>query len=145
MKKLSSLFLLILHFSLFISYAGNKDSARQQPLKRFLLGSRMTFIPNEGQITDMGGHLRPDVLYKGGGGGADVYLRKTGISYVYSNINEVNKKVNLEVKNLEMPGKLKGIGLYEKKEKLKDEESCKLHRVDMDFAGCNSNITTINE
>lgn len=48
----------------------------QSKVEGLSTGSGMGFIPNKGQIVDMGGKLRPDVLYKGGGGGADIYLRR---------------------------------------------------------------------
>ncbi len=51
-----------------------------------LRGNGITFTENKGQVTDNQKHVRPDILYKGDGAGVDVYLRKTGVSYVLSNL-----------------------------------------------------------
>src|SRR4051812_8601118 len=54
-----------------------------------LRGSGMVFTENKGEIVDASKKPRPDILYKGNGGGTDVYIRTTGISYVASNIAEI--------------------------------------------------------
>lgn len=44
----------------------------------------LTFVTNQGQIIDQDGNARPDVLAVGDIGGIQVYLRKTGLSYVFT-------------------------------------------------------------
>lgn len=116
-------------FSNSFCYATNPISTQPdtQKLAQFIGNYHQLFTPNEGQIIDMEGHLCPDVLYKRTGSGADVYLRKKGISYVYFN-NEV-KTAKASDKQNQDAGKT----------------NCTLYRVDMDFAGCNSSIITVNE
>src|SRR4051812_47526806 len=70
------------------------SSDERSQLSQRLHGNGMGFTPNKGQIIDLSGKLRPDILYKGSGAGADVYLRRTGISYVYSNINKLIREVD---------------------------------------------------
>ncbi|MCC6691147.1 MAG: hypothetical protein IT235_06395 [Bacteroidia bacterium] len=57
----------------------------------------MCFTPNKGQIADAKGNSHPEILYKGDGGGAEIYLRKTGMSYVTSNMGEVMREIDKEV------------------------------------------------
>ncbi len=110
-----------------------------------LRGNGMRFTPNKGQISDMKGRLCPDILYKGDEDGADIYLRKTGISYVYSNMSEIMYNVNKQMKKLEGSSKLKGFTSTGMKADLMKKELLKLHRVDMDFIGCNTNIIATEE
>jgi hypothetical protein len=44
------------------------------------------FTENRGQIIDTKGERRPDILYTTGSGGVQVYLRRSGISYVFTRI-----------------------------------------------------------
>lgn len=124
--------ILLMVLSASFCYAGTSDLSqtekRQAP--QFLGGYHHLFTPNRGQLVDMKGHLCPDVLYRGNGGGADIFLRKTGISYVYTTMN--NKLQNTE-------------NIDKQSSSAKWKESSTLYRVDMDFAGCNSNIITENE
>ncbi|MBI2270635.1 MAG: SBBP repeat-containing protein [Bacteroidetes bacterium] len=110
-----------------------------------LNGAGMNFTPNKGQIADMNGKFYPDVLYKGAGAGADVYLRKTGISYVYCNIGEVIHDVNEQIEELINAGTLTESDEQKKKDELMQSKSIKVHRVDMDFEDCNSSIKPANE
>ncbi|MBI2269335.1 MAG: SBBP repeat-containing protein [Bacteroidetes bacterium] len=102
-----------------------------------LRGSGMSFTPNKGQIADMKGKLRPDILFKGATEGADVYIRKTGISYVQSNMAEVMHGIEEEVEEKEKAEKIS----EDKKQKLKEEllskALLKVHRLDMDFERAN--------
>jgi len=45
------------------------------------------FVENRGQLVDSQGDLIPEVLFKFESNGVDVYLTKTGISYVYTRFN----------------------------------------------------------
>lgn len=126
-----------------LCFAGEKNSTNRQ-YKKFQPDNHLTFTPNEGQIVDMDGYLRPDVLYKGSGGGADIYLRKTGISYVYSNMKTM-KDNNPEGNKLEITGYENHSKAIDNNYELCKEEIYSFHRVDMDFEGCNKSIYTVNE
>jgi len=130
-----------------IVFSFSPVSARQTNAtsKPALGGSGLMFTPNKGQIADMEGHLRPDVLYQGDGKAGSVYLRKTGFSYVFTDVNEVIARVNKEAERLELSGQLKGVSEKQKKEELIQNEMLRIHRVDMDFAGCKSTTETMNE
>jgi len=82
-------------------------------------GSGLQFTENKGQIIDQSGRRRHDILFKGTGQGADVFLRKTGFSYLFTNRAEGMDKVN------------QGI--------------LQMHRIDMDFSGCNKTCTLLKE
>jgi len=113
-----------------------------------LHGNGLCFTPNKGQIVDSKGSLRPDVLYKGGGGGADIYLRKSGISYVYNNAGLIMEQVAETIDRLEKQGKLNAVdpeSVRQMKEKLLRNEKMKVHRVDMDFVNANPNVVTSEE
>ncbi|MBI2268809.1 MAG: SBBP repeat-containing protein [Bacteroidetes bacterium] len=111
-----------------------------------LLGSNgLCFIPNKGQVADMNGNLCPDILYKGESRGADIYLRKSGISYVYNNMGEVQYKVHEKVEALINAGTLTEADEDTKQDELMRDEKIKVNRVDMDFAGANANCRFVNE
>ncbi|MBL7892497.1 MAG: hypothetical protein JNL63_07700 [Bacteroidia bacterium] len=63
--------------------------------------SNISFTPNKGQIADMKGIVCPDVLYKSNGGDVDVFLRKSGISYVLSNMTQVMEKAEKQMEDME--------------------------------------------
>ncbi len=118
-------------------HAGNTDLSNPK-YNSGLNGNGLCFTPNKGQLK----RPCPEVLYKGEGNGADIYLRKTGISYVYSNTGEVMKKVNQKAEELELNGMLKGSSEKQKKKELLKNEVCRIQRLDMDFVGSNSNFIT---
>ncbi|MBI2269345.1 MAG: SBBP repeat-containing protein [Bacteroidetes bacterium] len=126
----------------FAQQAIGKGSPQAQSHSASLRGSGMNFTQNKGQIVDVKNQLRPDVLYKGECKGADVYLRKTGISYVQSNMDEVMHDVHEEIEELERSG---GFGDQSEQERMREllkMKTTKLHRVDVDFYGCNPNAQT---
>jgi len=103
-----------------------------------LRGNGMGFTENKGQVVDMDLNPRPDILFKGAGAGTEVYLRKTGISYVSSNAGEVLHKAQEEAEAREhqaMKGGLKGEPFDKEKAKteLLRNQLFKYHRVDVDF------------
>jgi hypothetical protein len=104
-----------------------------------LRGAGMSFTQNKGQIVDMAGNLRPDVLYKGDGGGSDVYIRKTGISYVLNNMGEVMHEVDEQVEEKIKSGEITEQDEQKLKQELLQKQTIKLNRVDVDFANSNSN------
>jgi len=69
-------------------------SEQKEKLTDSLRGNGMGFTPNKGQIVNIEGKLCPEVMYKGGGGSADIYLRKTGISYVFSDVGKVMHEID---------------------------------------------------
>jgi len=85
----------------------------------------MIFTPNQGQITDSKNQIRKDILFKGNGKGMDVYLRKTGLSYVTSDI----KKIKREFDFLSEDQRLKL--------KLPSKTSYHIVRADIDFENGN--------
>ncbi len=101
-------------------------------------GDGMQFTENKGQIIDTDGKLRPDILFRGEGGGTDVYLRKTGISYVVNNLKEVMHEVHEEVEELEEKGKIEPFTEHQKEFELLEKELVTLHRVDVNFIGCSA-------
>jgi PKD repeat protein len=108
-----------------------------------LRGNGLCFTPNKGQIADMDGKPCQDVLYKGDGGGANIYLRKTGISYVYSNMGGVMHDAEEEVEELIKAGRITELEEKKKKDELVEKQNIKVHRVDMDFEGGNQDINVI--
>jgi hypothetical protein len=106
-----------------------------------LRGNGMKFTQNKGQIIDVNKHLRPDILFKGDGGGADVYIRKTGMSYVQSNMGEVIHEVDEQLEELEK--KTDHFNKEQKKQELMQKQNFKIQRVDVEFAGSNPNPQTL--
>jgi len=132
------LFTLFFYCSITISWGGSQHD----PVKSYK-GNGMMFTPNMGQITDANKNLRPDILYKGNGNGTDVYIRKTGISYVESDIGEEMNEINEDIDdNMGKDGKYVS-KMQAMSEKMHDTtEKIKIHRIDMDFvnASANNNI-----
>ncbi|MBL7892136.1 MAG: PKD domain-containing protein, partial [Bacteroidia bacterium] len=106
-------------------------------------GNGMSFTPNKGQFVDMNKQQRPDILYKGEGAGADIYLRKSGISYVLSDANETWHKIHEAMEEKEKTHEM----TYEDKkvftEAMMSKMLMKIHRIDVDFVGGNKNHETI--
>jgi hypothetical protein len=100
-----------------------------------LRGNGMSFTQNKGQISDMNRQPRPDVLYKGNGAGTDIYLRKTGVSYILSNMSEIMHEVDERLEEFEKSGKISD--KQKTKEELLSKQILKLHRLDVDFVNCN--------
>jgi len=98
--------------------------------------SGFRFTENKGQVVDMALQTRPDILYYGDGNGSKVYLRKTGVSYVMVKTKvEENTNDNLLPKNaMAMMGK-----------GMKGPEIESIHRIDMNFLGCNTNVAVENK
>jgi len=93
-------------------------------------GNGMQFIENKGQIADMNNQLRPDILYMGDGGGAKIYLRKTGVSYVLTKIE------GLDGSSSGPPDPNEFINILDERKQNLSIKGC---RVDMDFLGANTN------
>ncbi len=80
------------------------------------------FTENRGQIVDTEGNPRPDILYTADVNGVRLYVRRTGISYVFSQRKEPEKMPDSQT-NAFMSSKA--------------ETEVVLYRMDMDFAGGN--------
>lgn len=110
-------------FSIFANGNTNKHNLSEKKQSQFTQSQKsngLCFTPNKGQIIDMAGQLCPNVLYKGDGGGADIYLRKTGISYVFSNSDQVIHEVGEQVEGLIKVG-----AITETDEQKKKPKCCK--------------------
>jgi hypothetical protein len=135
---LAAYFIVLLLDCAYAQNGRNKGTVVQKSLN-----SNMTFTENKGQIVDMGGHLRSDVLYKGTSAGTDVYLRKTGMSYVRSNMGEVMHEIDEQVEEKEKTslsrngGNLNKIDADNLKQELMQKAQVKIHRLDVDFVGGN--------
>lgn len=119
------------------------DSNAQVDMSKLNQNSSTSFIPNKGQVAGRDGTARADVLYKSENKG--IYLRDSGISYVFSNRNEVSVQVNQEVERRI----LNATNLIEEqKEKVSTEvwaeTGVMVQQIDMDFVACNADYL-INE
>jgi PKD repeat protein len=124
-----------------VSPAGsfNSEHVAGDPLR----GNGMMFAQNKGQLIDMTQHLRPDILFKGEGGGADVYLRKTGITYVLSNEKKVLHEIDESVEERQHSGKITVQQAKKLKQELEQNAFIKLHRIDVDFLNGNPNAKIV--
>ncbi|MBI2271833.1 MAG: PKD domain-containing protein [Bacteroidetes bacterium] len=117
--------------------------AHGDPSPNTRAGNGMMFTENRGQVVDQKQHQRPDILFKGSGGGADVYLRKTGVSYVLSNMGEVMHEIDEEIEEAIKEGKITKDAEQNKKQELMQSEAFRLHRIDVEFLNHNTNAETI--
>jgi len=107
-------------------------------------GNGLNFTPNKGQIVDAENNLRPDIFFVGDGGGAKVYLRKTGISYVISDLGSIMGtfrklyKKELRMKHLDKK-------LIEIQNAYIKSHPVTVQRVDVEFEGANSTFEVVNE
>ncbi|MBI2269496.1 MAG: SBBP repeat-containing protein, partial [Bacteroidetes bacterium] len=121
----------------FDSKSGSKNISaenNQTQLEQSMRGGGMNFIQNKGQIADIQDHLRSEILFKGDGGGANVYIRKTGVSYVLNNLGEIFSRIKEEEEENESSDNLK---INEPKSDLMKDQIIKVHRLDVDFVNCN--------
>ncbi len=101
-------------------------------------GNGMLFIPNKGQIADMQGNIRPELLYVGDGGGYKVFLEKNKIHYVLSKTTGSRDDA-----------KSSGNASWLSESKLKADEAKNLlvniHRFDVEFVNANENVEVIED
>jgi len=100
-------------------------------------GNSLEFIENHGQIVDMEGNLRPDILYVGDGGGAKIYLQQGMVSYVMSEVEGLEEIEELEEKIEHEKNEIEKKKKQEKLTALKANVKLKGHRVDMEFVNAN--------
>jgi hypothetical protein len=124
-------------------------SAIQSPLRstslQHIAENEMSFTQNKGQIVDMQLQQRPDVLFKAASAGMVIYLRKTGVSYVANNMEDVMREVEEQVEASEKIGDKVSDGSNQRKikENFLAKQMLKLHRIDVDFENCNSNAQVV--
>jgi len=99
-----------------------------------LRGDGMNFIENKGQLVDMHEQLRPDILFTGDGAGAKVYLRKIGVSYVMTKYEGLQEGDENPAHLLNATDPIQ-----------ENDVTVKMHRIDMDFIGCNSNAAVLKQ
>lgn len=95
------------------------------------------FLQNRGQVIDTRGAARPDILYTGGGPGVRLYLRRTGISYVFYTIeHDSTLPSKLFPPEMEIPSEQRAL-----MGQMGDPSQAILegHRVDMELVGANPN------
>ncbi|MFT5820026.1 MAG: PKD repeat protein [Crocinitomix sp.] len=104
------------------------------------------FIENKGQIADRNGQFRSDVLFQISG--ESVFLRKTGISYVFSDQSEVRSRINDELEQDLVKDKIfSEIDELKAQAELWQQANIPVHQVDMNFLNAyqNSTIQKIGE
>src|SRR6185312_5130090 len=98
MKEKYLLFILIVIAIPFNVSAGNNDSALRAKATQWMSNSvGLRFLENKGQMMDMQRKPVPNVLYEASGGGMDVYVTTTGLSYVFVKLDKHKKKTSLPV------------------------------------------------
>lgn len=150
MKKCYSSLIVLILVSINIFSNSNKNKQvysdkENVPSSPKLQGDGVGFISNKGQFVDINGKLCPDVLYKGNVGRADIYLRKSGVSYVYSNVQEMMHEVDEQIEELQKAGSIAPVNIKQKRQELLQMRQVNIHRVDMNFEGCNESVGTTNE
>jgi hypothetical protein len=122
------------------SQSPNSVSQQQAGLR----GNGMMFTENKGQITDMENHQQPDILFKGYDDLTDVYIRKTGISYILNNSSAVINEVTEQMEEFEKEHKLNPIDELKAKDDFLKKQVFKTHRIDVDFINSNPQPETIS-
>jgi len=90
MKKTLQAFILFVFFQLPISIAAvaNVENTLKENVTEWMANQAVAFTENKGQLTDMEGKLVPQVLFKASAGGLDLYITKSGLSYVFLDAEE---------------------------------------------------------
>ncbi len=105
------------------SKASYNFSSSEKPAK-FSNRSQFCFSENLGQVSDQNNNPRADVLFSGSSGQLNFYLKKNGISYQQSKIDEWTEE-------------------YDKRTNIKTKlpKNTKVHRIDINWLNCNNTIT----
>lgn len=110
--RLSLILLLIFQF------INTGFTAQLKKAQDYIQGNQLEFIENKGQLADVEGNLRNDILFYASGGGKEIYLRKTGLSFVLARYENANDDA------MGNDAFFSGITA---------------HRIDIDFSGANIN------
>ncbi len=94
--------------------------------------NKICFIENKRQVIDTEGAVRNDVLFSSDKTNTQIFLRKSGISYVMSNL------ATLAHENEETDNTMQKAGID-------NSDIISLHRVDMEFYGANKNYDVVPE
>ncbi|PCI92709.1 MAG: hypothetical protein COB15_17355 [Flavobacteriales bacterium] len=129
--------LLILAISLTTHMAGQTIAITKQEAVDWLENSTLKFTKNKGQIMDRNGGNRPDVLYTSEGSNIEIYIRKTGVSYVLSDINKLLKEKYDETFENKKDSNFKLSKIFENW-----NERLNIHQINMDFIGSNNSVKT---
>src|ERR1700721_2392980 len=110
MKKTLLLFLLITSIIPLAAKAGKgaNDSALHAKATQWMKNAAgLRFLENKGQMMDMQRKPVPNVLYEANGGGMDVYVTTSGLSYVFVKLEKHKKKNSspIHFPNGSLPGK----------------------------------------
>jgi gliding motility-associated-like protein len=103
----------------------------------------LCFVPNQGQVIDMAGSLRPDILYTTEAGSGKIYLRNNGLSYVINDFIEVDRKIKEAV--ILQSKKTNELDQRSLSNELKSKTPVKGYRIDVDFAESNDDVKIIAE
>jgi len=93
--------------------------ARENPKASDWLSGGVSFTENKGQVVDMKGNQRPDILFTSEVNGTKLYFRKDAVSYVFSKVETDARTQVAEIKAL--------------------------YRMDLEFVGANPNVQVISE
>jgi len=132
-KRLLCALVLILELSFLYSQKGISPS-RSEAIN--MPASKIIFTENKGQLVDMKKQLRPDILFSAKNGG-DIYVRKSGVSYVLNNLADINKKAEIIEHNLRKKGEHNPARIENEKNELLKDEKITVQRIDMDFINGN--------
>lgn len=121
-------FSLSLHAQKLSSASNLKNSSSSVSSKGSI---QLSFVPNKGQVADMAGKQRPDILYTTDAGSGKIFLRKEGLSYVLLSNYELKKPL--------------GLDRSARIEKQTSETKINGCRVDIDFKGCDPNVKVTQE
>ena len=136
----TSLFLFSL-FGFTEAYAeGNNE--KKSTIKN-LRGSGIGFTENKGQLADMNHQQIGDVLFKGECAGGTVYLRRNGLSYIYTNFVDIMRKVDERFEELEKSGIVSEENEDQKKQELIQKSELRGHRIDVEFIGADLNDVSV--
>lgn len=113
--------------------------------KHSLNGNGIGFTPNKGQLIDVNGNLRPDILYKGDAGGMDVYIKQNGLSYVLHNINKLSRDAYDQTEQIVMQNPAFSSSFAMVHDSIMSTMNLQLHRVDISFVKANEKSIFIEE
>ena len=91
----------------------------------------LKFTENKGQVSDQNGNPRPDVLFSGEVGGMVFHIRKDGVSYQLYKATSTPSPLDSTLSK-RVSGRM-GRGEH--------YDSILIHRIDIDWTGCNSDIS----
>jgi len=101
----------------------------------------VSFTANKGQVADIRNQRHPEILFHADGKGTQVYLRKTGVSYVVSNEGELIAGAKEKAEG-EKPGR-SPVELDKRIDEIIQNEPWQEHRIDVDFINCNPDPVAI--